>query len=73
MITLKKAGNAIMEPAREIPLEREYDVVVTGGGIAGAGAGIAALGHSNHNFIDGLKEQLEQFIVGSYTTQVRSE
>lgn len=38
-----------------------------------AGAGIAALGHSNPDFIAGLKEQLNQFIVGSYTTQVRSE
>ncbi len=42
MITLKKAGNAIVEPEREIPLEREYDVIVAGGGMAGAGAGIAA-------------------------------
>lgn len=38
-----------------------------------AGAGIAALGHSHPKFIKGLKDQLDRFIIGSYTTQVRSE
>ncbi|MEY3197181.1 MAG: hypothetical protein RLZZ59_549 [Pseudomonadota bacterium] len=38
-----------------------------------AGAGIAALGHSHPKFIQGLKEQLDKFIVGSYTTPVRAE
>lgn len=38
-----------------------------------AGPGIVALGHSHPKFIKGLKEQLDQFIVGSYTTKTRSE
>lgn len=38
-----------------------------------AGAGIAALGHSHPKFVNGLKDQLDQFIVGSYTTRVRSQ
>jgi len=38
-----------------------------------AGAGIAALGHSHPKFISCLKDQLDQLIVGSYTTEVRSK
>jgi hypothetical protein len=32
----------VLEPARNLPLDAEYDVVVVGGGVAGAAAGIAS-------------------------------
>ena len=32
----------ISEPARDIPVSGDYDVVVVGGGIAGAAAALAA-------------------------------
>jgi len=37
----------IQEPAREIPVHADYDVVVVGGGMAGVAAAIAAARHSS--------------------------
>ncbi|MCA1808686.1 MAG: FAD-dependent oxidoreductase, partial [Lentisphaerae bacterium] len=42
MINLHRQGAHISEPAKQLPLIGEYDVVVTGGGMAGVGAAIAA-------------------------------
>ena len=42
MIEKKRKGMEISEPARQLPLAGEYDVVVVGGGMAGIGAAVAA-------------------------------
>jgi len=42
MIEHEVDGGPVTEPARELPVDGEYDVVVVGGGMAGVGAGIAA-------------------------------
>ena len=38
MITLQKENGMIFEPAKELPVIDEYDVLVVGGGMAGVGA-----------------------------------
>ena len=42
MIEHKPAQGGIIEPARTLPVDGQYEVVVVGGGMAGIGAGIAA-------------------------------
>ncbi len=42
MIGLRKEGRMLLEPAKELALIGEYDVVVVGGGMAGIGAAIAS-------------------------------
>ena len=42
MLEHRQADGGILQPARTLPVESEYDVVVVGGGIAGFGAGVAA-------------------------------
>jgi hypothetical protein len=42
MLAYHQQDGKILEPARQLPVESEYDVVVVGGGIAGFGAGVAA-------------------------------
>lgn len=42
MIALKKTEKGLAEPAKILPLDGEYDVVVVGGGMAGVGAAVAA-------------------------------
>ncbi len=39
---IQAEGKVIREPAKELPLAGKYDVVVVGGGMAGAGAAIAS-------------------------------
>ena len=38
MIPLELNGDTIHEPAKDIPIENEYDVLVVGGGMAGLAA-----------------------------------
>ncbi|HAU38824.1 MAG TPA: FAD-dependent oxidoreductase [Phycisphaerales bacterium] len=42
MIELKTKRGKVCEPARQLAVDGEYDVVVVGGGVAGSAAGIAA-------------------------------
>ena len=42
MIGLNQRENGIVDPERVLPVDGEYDVIVTGGGIAGTAAGLAA-------------------------------
>ncbi len=42
MITLERREAGIVEPARNLPIDSEVDVLVVGGGMAGVGAAMAA-------------------------------
>ena len=42
MLEYQPASGGVVEPARTLPVESEYDVIVVGGGVAGFGAGVAA-------------------------------
>jgi len=40
--TIQKDGEFVLEPARKIPITRDVDILVVGGGMAGVGAAVAA-------------------------------
>jgi len=42
MLKYDRTEDGLYQPARRLPVESEYDVIVVGGGVAGVGAGIAA-------------------------------
>lgn len=44
MLKYDRMGEGLYEPARQLPVESEYDVIVVGGGVAGVGAGILRRG-----------------------------